>query len=708
MTLTPGVNFQKHIEQLTKRVEELERLLTIIGYHSRASKKVRYKKRRLASVYYGLTRAMCVETIDPWKQNRVRFYHPMLHDPETRLIDLPFAHAVSPLGGFDDCGANWVPPAGSTIVIMFEGGHRDAPFYLGTTWHRHRGPGGGSLIFPSREWEKVYKGHRKGYFHGPGQDPNDEDQVLPPWNTESYNGSDIDDVSQFYEDPTEQQKITYPNIYGFKTPEKHMIKMVDGDAKCNRRWKRLEIQSGCGNYFIMKDDHLHYGGQWAHPDCGHRNAGQDVGLCADVRGGGRQGPFYTDIHGQPKEKDASCNGKQQSSNILGGHTSTSGAVNTTYPDVQQGSNKFFKHQNECRPIRGPGTPQNNRLDLPQSGIQLLSYGGHTLVMDDSVEEPRGKPTWERSLEDFDFGCSDKCMAVMYLKSMTGHSIILSDVESNSKVRGPDNYIEIRSASGNRIQLNDHTIGDENCNCPPNVAGDQRGIHIESTSKHRIKLIDHLNEQCSPCRKEGGKPKAKAKQAYIEIQSGYGMQLRFDDAPNQEKTDKQYIQLLHPQCSSAGGDDNCNSCGSPECRGPHVLRMQGAPKGEPGMVFLRAGGHAIRQTYDKDIVVVGDKEKNPSDKITYVTKRFITAVEEMDFRYSGQMQVMFAEDRILLLAGRECEGEAASEGEEPPKGPCVFGVVVSKCPVRCPLTGIVHWTEKSVSERVFASANKPEC
>ena len=680
---------------MMERIKYLEEVVNNLGYINKASKKRRFKTRRTPNVMYGLTRALCIETVDPWKENRVRFYHPILHDPNTTLLSLPFASPVSSMGGFDDCGLNWVPPAGSTLVIFFEGGSRDAAFYIGTTWHRDRGSGGQKLleVFPNREYSSIYAGHRKGYLVG----PDDESQVLPPWNTESYNGNDIDNIAQFTEDPLEQTRTTYPNIYGFKTPEKHMLKMVDGNAKCNRRWKRIELMSGCGNWLIMKDDHLHYGGQWAHPSCPPTPGGGSLDICSKSSG---DNPYLTDFQGQPLEGDDGCD-----ANILGGHPSTPGNPPnppTPYYNSQGGANKFFKHKNECRPYKGPGTPQNNKCSLPQSGVQIISIGGHTMCMDDSVEQPKGKPVWERSMESFDFGCTDKCMGVFWAKSMTGHSFVMSDVEKETKLRGDQNYIQLLTATGNRIEMNDETIGKgEDCQSPPNVAGPKRGITMESTSKHHFMMIDHLNEQCSPCRKEGGQPKAKATRAYCEWKTGYGMWMRMSDDFSQEKTQQQWLQITHPQCVSQNTDATCNDCESKECRGPHFLRFQGRPKGSPGVVFLRAGGHAIRQTYDMDIVLVGDKEKNPSDKFTYVSKMHIRATEDVDFRYSGQLHIFFAEKQILLMAGRDCP--PSSEGGC--KGPCLYNVIVARCPVICPLTGILHWTEKAMSERVFASAYK---
>lgn len=734
----PNVSKDDLLQTMEERIHYLEQIVTGIGYDSKAAKKRRFKSKRVDLTLHGMSRALCVETLDPWKENRVRFFHPILHDPNSRVTQLPFASPVSPFGGFDDSGVNWVPPAGSTIVLFFEHGSRELPFYIGTTWHRTRERG---FQIPMREWE-IWSGKRGGYLHGPGKDSGNNTQVLPPWNTENYNTLDVDQVEEFLEDPAEQRKATFPHIYGFKTPEKHMVKMVDGDPKCNRRWKRFEMLSGCGNWFIMKDDHLHYGGQWAHPDCNPDPGGAPVALCAkhdDVL------PYYTDIIGEPIEKTecgSNCAGPGtlHSSDSITldradfsegdydakvkdiyklGHPSTPGdppdPPHWAYKE-QPGTNPSFKHMNECRPYRGPGTPQNNRCRLPQSGIQMLSLSGHTLCMDDSVEEPRGAPEWNRSTEPFDFGCNDKFLGVMYMKSATGHAFTMCDMEEEPRIRGWKNFMEMRSGNGSFVQLNDETIRgkrdepenkDDQCEgqcqeCPPDYAGPRRGVHIYSTSRHRIRLIDHMNLQCGPCRREGGVAVSKATKGFIQIQSGYGLEMRFNDDFSQEETQSQWIQIFHPQCVDPDTDANCNSCETCDCRGPHIMRFQGRPKGEPGLVFLRAGGHAIRQTYDNDIVIVGDKECNPSDKFTYVSSKFMTVSEDVHFRYSGELHIFFAEKQILLLAGRDCPPPPGQKC----KGPCVYPVVVGRCPVVCPLTGIIHWTEKALSERVFASAYHP--
>ena len=80
-----------------------------------------------SQMQYGLYTALCIDTIDIWKQNRIRFYSPLFHNPKLKIEELPWAHAISNMGGFDDCGMTWVPPAGSTVCILFENGSRSSP-----------------------------------------------------------------------------------------------------------------------------------------------------------------------------------------------------------------------------------------------------------------------------------------------------------------------------------------------------------------------------------------------------------------------------------------------------------------------------------------------------------------------------------------------------------------------------------------------------
>jgi hypothetical protein len=711
---------RKEIMSIEDRTNSLEELVNQIGITINNDKYYPEKTQQVS--FPAMHKALCVSTLDPWKRNRVRYYHPIFNDPDTQIGGLPYAWPVSAQGGFDDCGCNWVPPAASTLVLFFENGDRTTAYYIGTTWQGDRGAGGSTIGFPVQEYSDIYNGHRDGYLVG----PNDESQVFPQWNTESYNNFDTTSIADFVTDTSSQQKMTYPNIYGWKTPEKHMIKMVDGNAKCDRRWKRIEIQSGCGNWMIFKDDHLHYGGQWGHPTCAPKpsaagavvggitaaaatGAGPDVSLCSNSSGGQ---PFFTDPTGQPIEMQNSCQGTTSSGNIIGGHPSTPsdppdpdpdqplGTPVTKYVNSNKGSNPYFKHKNECRPIMGPQTPQNNRIDLPQSGIQFLSISGHTMVLDDSVEEPSGSPTWERSTKAFDFGCNNKYLGVFYFKSATGHSFTMSDVEEDSGLRGDQNYIELKTATGNSIQLNDHTIGEPNCEaCPPNYAGDQRGIHLQSTSNHQINMNDNMNQQCGVCRKEGGTPTAAATQAYVNIKTGYGLEMRFSDDFSQQQTDSQWIMITNPQCSQQTGDTQCNTT-----RGPHFMRFQARPQGTPGVIFLRAGGHAIRSTYDMDIVLVGDLQNNPSDKFTYVSRMCMHATEQTNFRYAGQLHILFAEQQILLMAGRDCSPAPGKKCD----GPCLYPVIVARCPWICPYTDQIHWTDKAMSERVFASAKNIDC
>lgn len=693
---------QHEIQSLKKRLETLENRLGGVAYDMRSFVKGEIKSNTTvieqAEAQFGMYTALCVYTIDEWKQNRIRWYSPIFHDPKVTVTKLPWAHAISSMGGFDDCGLNWVPPAGSTVCIVFENGNRSCPYYLGTTWHRDRGPDGGhNWGYNIQEYKDVYDGKRNGYLVG----PNDGSQVFPPWNTENYNGFDLSSFSDFSSNPDAQKLITYPNIYGFSTPEKHRIKMVDGDAKCNRKWKRFEITSSRGNWIMLKDDHLHYAGQWANPQCQGAIQDGDVS-CVEgidtttqtpqttVSGADSNTLDATPIITNPNETTA-CNEKSSNSKIIGGHPNTgqksnkiSGGskANTKYYQSQTGANPFFKHKQECRPYSGANTPQGNMVDLPQTGIQIMSISGHTFVMDDSVEEPSGDPTWDK---DFDFGCNDHYVGRSYWKSATGHSIELSDIESppgedGAKLRGEYNYIKLLSAAGNKVELNDHTISQDG----KNVAGNKRGIHIESTSKHAIDMVDEENEQDLQIRTEGGQPVAKAKKAYVKIRSGFGLRISLNDDNSQEEVQSQNIDIFCPQTSPTG-QGNAQ-------RGPHQLRFQAAESG-PGTVFLRVGGNYIIQTYDNYVLEVGNTD-NPSGMETFVSKDQFTVVEGNTQHYTLKTHEIYAQERILLLAGSDCSAEEGSPCGCGGPSPCIAPILVYD-----PCSGGIK-----ISDRVYASVS----
>lgn len=684
---------------LERRLNYLEARLGNAGYEmkgiARAELTAGATLVEQAEMQFGMYTALCVDTIDIWKQNKVRFYSPLFHKPDRPIKELPWASPISSMGGFDDCGLTWIPPAGSTVCIVFENGNRASPFYIGTTWHRNRGPAPHNWGINVEEYQKIWEGTRNGYMVG----PDDGSQVLPPWNTENYNGFDLTSLVDFADNPEAQKLITYPNIYGFRTPEKHTIKMVDGDAKCARKWKRFEIMSSCGNWIMLKDDHLHYAGQWAHPECGVKDGETSCVEDADnssqqdkAKGGlsnvsdAAASANTTDLtpkQGKKKEEEE-CEGKKSNKKIIGGHPST-GHPETKYVDSQVGANPFFKHRQECRPYRGPQTPQNPVCDLPQSGIQVMSISGHTFVMDDSVEEPGGEPVWRRATEEFDFGCNNHYVGRTYWQSATGHRIEMSDVESpqgddGANLRGEYNYIKLLTATGNKIELNDHTVSQKDCpGCPPNIAGEKRGIHLQSTSNHTIDMCDDTNEQCAPCRMDGGTPIPKAKKAFVRIRTGYGLEMTYNDDHSQEETQQQFIQIFCPQ------KDN-------EERGPHIHRYQEAPSG-PGLVFLRVGGNYIVSTYDNQISIIGDPEKNPSDKIEIISRIKLVYTKDVYLNITDKLHLFYAKEIILLLAGEDCDpGDPC--GGCGGTDPCIAPVLVYDLCKGC----------VRISDRVFASTS----
>lgn len=645
----------RRVFDLERRANALEERIAEQGYKIVRTIQSEMKKgwnvETQSAIHHGLFLALCVDTIDPLKLGRVRYFSPLFHKTDADIANLPFANPISPLGGFDDCGAAWVPPAGSTLCISFENGYKKAAFYHGTTWHRDRGPdsttaasrGGHNWNFNIAEYYKIHDTHRLGYLVG----KNDGSQVFPQWNNENYNGFDADSVSDFDDDPEAQKRIAFPNIYGFKTPQKHMLKFVDGDYNCNHRWKRLELQSGgMGGHLIFKDDNMHPAGQWAHPSCSERafsSTGDeefgDLSKCVDEDGNPIEQLTDCDLDRGPSPGRARA-----------------------WDDVF--ANPFYKHANECWPYAGPGTPQNNRVQLEQGGVQLLSGSGHTLIFDDSVEEPQGIPNWEKSLEAFNFGCTNLFTGKTSWISATGHRIEMSDVETEPNVRGTQNYIRMLSAAGNRIELNDHSVN-------TTTAGDQRGITLQSTSDHIIQMIDNENVQASPARKEGGKPVSKATRAFVKIRSGYGIEIEMNDSFSQEETQQQFFQITSPQ------KDNST-------RGPHILRMQEKAEGA-GQVFLRCGGDYICSVFDNHYTIVGVRDTNPTNKITIVSQH--TVSQSQGFHFSvADTHAMLAEQVILLMAGNDQQGEDGCS-------PFIW-------PVLC-------WSPKgiTISDKVFVTASE---
>ena len=661
---------------------------------------------------YGLYLGYCVDTLDIYKQNRIRFFCPLFHQIDVSFETYPFAYPITNFGGIDDCGGSWVPPAGSTVAILYEGGNRLAPYYIGTTWTRLNGDGqqGGFYSVPMIEYLFLYQGRRNGYLCG----PNDGTQLLPPWNTESYNGYDITSINDINNSPYLLQKMTFPNIYGFKTPQKHMFKMVDGDGKCNRKWKRLEIMSGCGNWLIFKDDHMHYCGQWAHPVCGAK-AGDTSCIpdspnpppqsAIDANGQVVTNPQPVSIFNGPAiNPDAQFNfsieglnippleGIACNDNIIGGSPDYPGK------DTQVGANPFFKQQSECRPYKGPQTPQNNSCDLPQTGIQFLSISGHSFVMDDSVEQPQGSMDWERSTRPFDFGCTDKYLGRSYWKSATGHAITLNDAErmgGSNQCRGDQNGITLLTALGNQIFMSDSCEG-PSC---PSLASESQGISMVSTSGHTITLSDNQNDRQIPCRKEIGQPEPQpfAKNAYLRIRSGYGFTLNMFDGNSQTKaTDDKFMELIAPQI------DNGKNVGD------HIFRMQVSEQ-QNGFIYMRAGGDYRLDTFGgaSEVIGIPDDENSVGNKVVLVKNNHFEVTNQT--KYVGStFNLAIAKTTAMVLAGQDYEQEVDPEVLKAEEEARAAGADIpprEKVPNVCPV--LVFDANRGAvvySDRLFASAS----
>jgi hypothetical protein len=695
------------IKELTQRLAVLEERFAELGYNSKrlveTSIKRSFKIEAQSQTLYAPLVAYCVSTIDPLKLNRIRIFHPLICQPDVKVRGLPFARACSNAGGFDDCGMSWVPPAGSSVVIVCENGDRQSPIYMGTVWHKNRGPNGSFFPYPIDEFFKIWRETENGQtsYRGAGYlvGASDGSQCFPPWDTESNNGINYESSNDIDRDTDAQLKITYPNIYGWKTPGKHMIKMVDGDHRCNNRWARFELMSKTGHFFMMKDDWYHPSGEWANPK-GVEGTDVETGEVDDSECDRVSALLSLDVSGI-EDESGNFSGQQvgQGADFAGNLEESCKSP----PEKVKCSNPYFKRLEECRPYKGAPTPQNNRCALPQSGVQIQSVSGNQIVMDDSVNQPKEKRiTWQR---DFDFGCDNIFKGKFYFKSATGHIIEMNDTEDVSKLRGVDNGIKIITAAGNKFTMSDHTL--EGC-----IAGDKRGIEIGSTSGHVLQMADSGNEQCSPERTDGGVPESKAKEAFVQLRTGYGLILRMDDSSSQEETRNQFIMLAARPKKEVS--DSCTSQ-------PHTLLMQLEQEGG-GFIQLASGGKFVLTSRGTSQESVGTDDC-PADKMTQVFGNYLMSAKEFYFTKSS-IHLDMADRYIILGAGQDCDMDTENAGQtgddaisaadqatdnagatgesQQTKGPCIFPLVIARDPQVCPLTGFIHWIK--YSNRVFASSS----
>jgi hypothetical protein len=706
--MTLSMNLMDLVVQMQERMAKMEEKMTNMVHEAREiiESEIRqtFLPQQQSETLFGIYLAIVISTKDPWRQNRVQFFCPKIHDLEGQSVDnLPWADPISAFGGFDDCGLTWIPPAGSYLVIGFHGGNRDGPFYFGTTWFRHRGdPDEAEDFFAPElipEYQRFFQGTRGGYIVG----PDDESQVFPPFNTDNYHAFDPTSLSEVsFAQEGNQELDTIAHQYGWKTPEKHMYRAVDGDPKCNYRWKRMEWQSSTGQYMIFKDDHLHYCGSWTNPLCPGGSDPTADGITDTGEENYPDSPEGTDDSRNegttlcPNESDlsnCSVQGPPGITSTIKDPPDTEQSLAETDPDISTvvknlagtpssccgipcnntGQNKYFKQRQECIPFL------NNYCCLPQSGIQMISRAGYTFCMDESTEIPKGVPNWMMGLQPFDFdGCTNVYKGRTFWKSATGHCIEMSDHEETPRIRSKWNGIRAQTATGNMLVMSDHSTGDEDGgNC---LSGEERGIHVRTTSNHVFDMIDGDGLKiCSDVRKGCKEGDNTAKNAFIRLRTGYGIEIRMQDDHSQQNTDRQYFEILSPQ------KDNTQ-------RGPHVIHMQEQPEG-PGQVYIRSGGDYINMCYDNSFEVVGDIEENPGDKVEYVTRSKIMYTKDLYYNKSG-LHCFFADQYILLLARDACMDPSGN------CGPCMYPVVVTCDGIPDIITELFGL---KASEFVFASA-----
>ncbi len=501
---------------------------------------------------YGVHLGVCVETRDPWKMGRIMVYCPVIHNLKNKIDNLSessltWASPCSSFGAIDDVGATFVPPEGSAVVLIFENGHRDSIYYLGSTWvPKKSSPGNDSYAFnPQRE------GHRWGTSRDGDVNIGLKQSLLPPWNNESYYGNDLKPEGSLSIIASDTQNIPVnsslnesrsgesggdystegwrsrdiPHMYGIKTPEKHFILFDDGSyERENKLWgKRLVVQSSKSNIMIMKDD------------------------CDQTAE-----EIYEHIYWDSKNDKLSA-----------------------------GGSAFSKIGNK------------HSVELNHTGVQLQSFGGGRLIIDDKIKGDlrENQNKWDITFPPQPKGGQKLYRTMVRLESHTEHRITLSDHhETSPNVRSKKDGIFLSSACGHYMGMIDHT--DEG-----GKADKERKIHIKSTSGHEIILKDYQCSIASPIVRSTGRyegtgqrgyrdegvydePKFKpdgkglAEKVCLKIKSGFGHFLLFEDGSRQNKVTEQHLRLSN----------------APGWNDPHNFLDMKQPENK--LVWLRCAGERL--------------------------------------------------------------------------------------------------------------------
>ena len=525
-------DFQYRIQQLEDKIFALERekgnipkTVSPFAKKEKAAAKL-FAKPWSPQALHGVFTGICTDTRDPWKMGRIQVYCPIIHNLRNALVlsesTLSWARPCSAFGSLDETGSVFIPPEGSLVLIMFEGGNRESLFYIGSTWIPKRADQE-TEKFAFTPFREQYRWEGSPGIRGSDIRNQRPDHLMPPWNNESYFGNDYSvstssDFELLVSAPGTQninveggttveerspgtknystqgwRSADIPHIYGIKTPEKHFIQFDDGSYEREKKlWgKRVVLQSSKGNVLILKDDN-----------------------------------------------DKTCE--------------------------EIFNNPFFDTYNDFLALPG-GTPftkpaNNHAMELNHTGVQLQSFGGGRLIIDDKIrgDLTPGQNNWFVGFPPQTNG-TRLWRTLVRLESHTEHRITLSDHHENEEfIRSPRDGIFLNTACGHAIQMQDHT--DQN-----GKAGLERKILVQSTSGHKLEMKDYQCSQISPQKRFSSRyfgigqklyrdeavydepgsvsdGKGLPEQVCLKLTSGFGQFLLFEDGSNQASVGEQFAQL----------------------------------------------------------------------------------------------------------------------------------------------------------------------
>jgi len=467
-----GKYIEETVSKLTERIRNLETQLNVLlpgspQFQRAAEQDQLDNSVRQDSIYLGTV----VDNRDKFIAGRCLVRIHGRHRQDLAEDKLEMIEPIQPFGGLDDCGSNWAPPVGSQVVVLYSGGLLGQGYYLGTVPRSEVLDKDGKPVAGQRG-VRLFDRRWSGYeYRQTGHLGTLKNEDLPPWASESYRNTQRGALSD--------QDTSEPSIFGFKTPEKHFLKLCDGFFDQKLMGKRVVLQSSKGNLLYMKDDMLNKPEAYekGSPLAPKEGTGEDRDLTkgffengTQVESANLRGNLYETYPVLKKDGDPWARIEHTpndhvivSGTILSNGTFSEGGGSGGGGSGGGGSALLNSGSSSIGVVGAGGSGSGSgsgssggsyecKNILEMTGAVLQSAMGNRLIMDDNFAATNLVDSDNTYLNFRSIKETEKLSSFIKLESISEHSIVLSDQESAGGVRGTFSGIFLESALGNCVVL----------------------------------------------------------------------------------------------------------------------------------------------------------------------------------------------------------------------------------------------------------------